>query len=189
MCRCAPVPWRRRGPVTFPVIDPKIRERLLGTGAGMGGGSRATGLETAAARAAHAGGRGPGGEGLTARTKREQRGKDLSELIQFTFTDRFAQRKLERQLADIADSVEQRLATPISVEYGGPAENDRAAVFAEVTLSLERADLSDAALLRADADPVKLARRIRTRMPSLAGQLGEAGSHLYGVVLDECCDC
>ncbi len=55
------------------------------------------------------------------------------------------------------------------------ADHEQAAVFAEVTGALERADLSDAALLGADADPVKLALRIRASMPAMAAQLGEAG--------------
>jgi hypothetical protein len=148
-----------------------------------------TGLEAAAAAAAKVVAQRAGREWLAARAAKDQRGKDLSELIQVSFSDRFAQRKLERQLADIADSVERRLAALIGAEYGGLADNDRAAVVAEVTAVLERADLSDAALLRADADPVKLARRVRAGMPPMAGQLGEAGSRLYEVILDECCDC
>jgi hypothetical protein len=154
-----------------------------------GQGVRVTGLEVAAAAAARAVAQRAGREWLAARAEKDQRGKDLSELIQVSFADRFAQRKLERQLADIADSVERRLAALIGVEYGGLADNDRAAVFAEVTAALERADLSDAALLRADADPVKVARRVRWGMPPMDGQLGEAGARLYDVALAECCDC
>lgn len=126
---------------------------------------------------------------LAGRGEEDQRGKELSELIQVSFADRFARRKLERQLADIADAVERRLAALIAAEYRGLADNDRAAVFAEVTTALERADLSDAALFEADADPVRLARRLRAAMPGAAGYLGEAGEHLYAVALDECCDC
>ena len=104
----------------------------------------------------------------------EDREKELSELIQVSFADRFVRRRLERQLGDIADSVERRLEALITVEYRGLADSDRAAVFAEVVSALERADLSDAALLGDDADPVKLARRVRACVPSPAG-LGEAG--------------
>lgn len=148
-----------------------------------------TGLEAAAAAAAKVVAQRAGREWLAGRSAKDERSKDLSELIQLSFSDRFAQRKLERQLADIADSVERRLGALISVEYGGLADNDRAAVFAEVTAALERADLSDAALLRADTDPVKLARRVRAGIPPMARELGEAGAHLYDVALDECCDC
>ncbi|GAA2417659.1 hypothetical protein GCM10010191_30400 [Actinomadura vinacea] len=52
-------------------------------------------------------------------------------------------------------------------------------------------DLSDAALLADDMDAVKPARRLRATLPARqAGtQLGEAGSRLYEVTLDECCGC
>ena len=148
-----------------------------------------TGLEAAAAATAKAVAGRAAREWLSVRTAHDHASRDLSQLIQVSVTDRFAQRKLERQLGEIADSVERRLAKLISIEYRNLADNDRAAVFADVTAALERADLSDTALLRADADPVKLARVIRARMPPMTGQLGEAGSNLYEVALDECCDC
>jgi hypothetical protein len=148
-----------------------------------------TGLEVATAAAARVVAQRAGREWLAARAEKNQQGKNLSELIQVSFPDRFAQRKLERQLADIADSVERRLGTLIGAEYGGLRDNDRAAVFAEVTAALERADLSDAALMAADADPVKLARRMRAGVPPVSRQLGEAGARLYEVAMDECCDC
>jgi hypothetical protein len=147
-----------------------------------------TGLEAAAAAVAKAVVQRAGREWLAGRAAREDREKELSELIQVSFADRFVRRRLERQLGDIADSVERRLEALITVEYRGLADSDRAAVFAEVVSALERADLSDAALLGDDADPVKLARRVRACVPSPAG-LGEAGSCLFAVVLDECCDC
>ena len=148
-----------------------------------------TGLEVAAAGAAKAVAQRAGREWLATRSEKDQRGRELSELIRVSFPDRFVQRKLERQFADIADSVERRLGALISAEFGGLSDNDRAAVFAEVTAALERADLSDAALLREDADPVRLARRVRAGMPPMAGQLGEAAARLYEVAVDECCDC
>jgi NACHT domain len=148
-----------------------------------------TGLEAAVAAAAKAVAQRAGREWLAARSAMRERDRELSELIQVSFSDRFARRKLERQLADIADSVEKRLLTLVSVEYGGLQDNDRAAVFAEITRALTEVDLSDAALLDDDADPVKLARRVRAGMLPLGGQLGEAGARLYEVGLDECCDC
>ena len=154
-----------------------------------GGRVLVTGLEAAAAAAAKAVVQRAGREWLATRAAREDGGRDLSELLQVSFPDRFARRKLERQLADIADSVERRLDALIRVEFSGLAGNDRAAVFASVTAALERADLSDAALLNVDMDPVRLARQVRVRMPGMARDLGEAGARLYDLALDECCDC
>lgn len=147
-----------------------------------------TGLEAAAA-VGRVVARRAGHEWLTARAATTDRDKDLTELIRVSFPDRFARRKLERQLADITDSVEKRLTPLIEQEYGGLADNDRAAVLAEVESALERADLSDRTLFAADADPVKLARRVRALVPAPQAQLGEAGARLYDVALDECCDC
>ena len=148
-----------------------------------------TGLEAAAAAAAKAVVQRAGHEWLAARAERDERGRNLAELIRVSFPDRFAQRKLERQLADIADSVERRLSALIAIEYRGLADNDRASVFAEVCAVMERADLSDAALMAADVDPVRLARQVRAGMSPLEAQLGEGCARLYDVALDECCDC
>ncbi|WP_436759130.1 NACHT domain-containing protein [Streptosporangium sp. V21-05] len=128
-------------------------------------------------------------EGLAARTARAERGADLTTLIQSGFPDRFLRRSLERQLEAIADGVERRLTVLVEREYGGLAENDRAAVLHEVVTAVQAADLSDRALLAADMDPIKLARAVRSGLPDPAPQLGEAGARLFDVLLDECLDC
>ncbi|MGI5226497.1 NACHT domain-containing protein [Actinoallomurus sp. CA-142502] len=148
-----------------------------------------TGLEVAAAAAGRTVARRAGREWLAARAADSDRGKDLTELIRVSFPDRFARRKVERQLADIADSVERRLTPLIEQEYGGLSDEDRAAALAEAERALGMMDLSDETLFAADADPVKLARRVRALVPAPAGQLGEAATRLYDVALDECCDC
>ncbi len=148
-----------------------------------------TGLEAAAAVAGKTVAKRAGREWLAARAAAGDRDKELTELIRIGLPDRFARRKLERQLDDIADAVERRVTPLVEREYGGLADGDRQAVLAEVTAALERADLSDDTLFAADADPVKLARRVRTLMPASEAHLGEAGARLYDVVLDECCDC
>lgn len=148
-----------------------------------------TGLEVAAAAAGRTVARRAGREWLAARAAASDRGKDLTELIRVSFPDRFARRKLERQLADIADSVERRLTPLIEQEYGGLSDDDRAAALAEAERALGTMDLSDETLFAVDADPVKLARRVRALVPAPAGQLGEAAARLYDVALDECCDC
>ncbi|WP_344745074.1 hypothetical protein, partial [Streptosporangium vulgare] len=128
-------------------------------------------------------------EGLAARTARAERGADLTTLIQSGFPDRFLRRSLERQLEAIADGVERRLTVLVEREYGGLADNDRAAVLHEVVAAVQAADLSDRALLAADMDPIKLARAVRSGLPDPAPHLGEAGARLFDVLLDECLDC
>jgi NACHT domain len=146
-----------------------------------------TGLEVAATAAGKAVARRAAREWL-ARRAASDRDKDLTELLRVSLPDRFARRRLERQLADIADSVERRLTPLIEQEYRDLDDADRAAVLHDVVAALGEADLSDEALFAADADPVRLARRVRALMPPPPG-LGAAAGRLYDVVLDECCDC
>ncbi|MEV0405897.1 NACHT domain-containing protein [Actinoallomurus sp. NPDC050550] len=119
------------------------------------------------------------------------RKRDLADLVQVRFPDRIVRRRFERQIADIADQVAERLLTLCGHEYGGLRENDKAAALAEVVQTLADADLSDRAVLATDLDATRLAAHVRGGLPrrAIEGQLGEAGARLYGVVLDECCDC
>lgn len=144
---------------------------------GAHGGGMMIGLEAAAAAAGKAVAEKAGREWLAARAQLEGRGKDLSELMVISFPDRFVRRKVDRQLAGIADSVEKRLYDLIDNEYRGLSLNDRAAVVLEVASALQEADLSDAAIFSADADPAVLARRIRVIRPGKLSDLGEAGMY------------
>ncbi|MFC4909922.1 NACHT domain-containing protein [Actinomadura gamaensis] len=131
------------------------------------------------------------GRMLSGRTARLDRSSDLIDLIKVGYADELKRRKAVSQFEDIATAVADRLLKFCRAEYRGLTDNDREAVLGQVVLTLDRADLSDAALLADDADPVKLARRLRGTLPAREAsfQLGEAGARLYDVVLDECCDC
>jgi hypothetical protein len=148
-------------------------------------------LESAAVAVGKALGRHLAQAWLAGRSAEQERGRDLVELIQVRFPDRIARRRFERQIADVADQVAERLMTLCGSEYGGLRKNDKAAALAEVVHTLTEADLSDRALFSADMDPLRLAARIRADLPGRAveNQLGQAGARLYDVVLDECCDC
>ncbi|KAB2339605.1 NACHT N-terminal Helical domain 1-containing protein [Actinomadura rudentiformis] len=131
------------------------------------------------------------GRWLAGRSTRDAASKDLVELIKLGFPDEIKRRRAQRQFEDIADSVAERLLAFARQEFGGLTEGDREAVLFAVVRTLEDADLSDEAFFAADADAVKLARGLRSRLSAYAarGQFGEAGARLYNVVLDECCDC
>jgi hypothetical protein len=120
-----------------------------------------------------------------------ERDKDLIDLIKIRFRDQIAQRRVERQLEDITDTIAERLLALCSHEYRGLTAEDKSAALFEVVQTLATADLSDKALFNSDADPIKLAAQIRKKLPQRASDslLGEAGARLYDVVLDECCDC
>ena len=127
---------------------------------------------------------------LVGRAVERERGKDLVELVQTRFPDRIARRRFERQIADIADQIAERLLSLCGHEYRGLRRNDKAAVLAEVVEALAEADLSDQALFSADMDAARLADQVRASiLRRRVDDLGEAGAQLYDVVLDECCDC
>ncbi|MFI7224799.1 NACHT domain-containing protein [Nonomuraea angiospora] len=126
-------------------------------------------------------------EWLATRAARKERGSELKDLIQGGFRDRLAPRKFDNQLQGIALAVEGRLSRLLEQEFRGLDEQARAAVLLEVVHALRQADLSDAALFEADADPAKLAGRVIARLPE--PRLGEAEDQLYGVLLAECVDC
>ncbi|MEV5573703.1 NACHT domain-containing protein [Spirillospora sp. NPDC052269] len=131
------------------------------------------------------------GRMLSGRTSRLDRSAELIDLIRVGYADELKRRKAVSQFEDIATAVADRLLKFCRAEYRGLTDNDREAVLAQVVLTLDKADLSDTALMADDADPVKLARRLRRTLPAREAsfQLGEAGGRLYEVVLDECCDC
>lgn len=147
-------------------------------------------LETAAVAAGKAVGERLAVAWLAGRSAEQERGKDLVELVQTRFPDRIARRRFERQIADIADQIAERLLSLCRHEYRGLRRNDKVAALAEVVEALAEADLSDQALFSADMDAARLADQVRAGIPHRGvDHLGEAGARLYDVVLDECCDC
>ncbi|MEU3017716.1 NACHT domain-containing protein [Nocardiopsis sp. NPDC007018] len=146
--------------------------------------------ETAALKAAGTVGSRAGRAWLAQRSAAADRDKDLTELMRITFRDVLARRKVEHQLDGITLAVMERLQPLCEQEFRGLDDADRAAVLAELSDTLERADLTDQAVLGADADPAELVRRIRSRIPRghLVRELGEAGARMFDVLLEECCD-
>jgi NACHT domain len=112
---------------------------------------------------------------------------DLGELIRLRVPGLRAQRSVERQFEQIADAVATRLEPVLAHEYRGIGEGERAAAVGAVVDAFGHADLSDSAILNSDADPEKLARRIRADIKPPVG-LGEAATALYDQLLAECCD-
>ncbi|WP_084960472.1 NACHT domain-containing protein [Thermoactinospora rubra] len=124
---------------------------------------------------------------LAGKTAREERNADLKELIKGSFRDQVARRRFEHQVQGIAMAVEDRLRVLVEQEFRGLDEPARAAVLLEVVAAVQRADLSDEALMADDADPVKVAERVMSALP--APRLGEAEDRLYEVLLAESVEC
>src|SRR4051794_19955212 len=83
------------------------------------------GLEAAAVAAGQVLGRHLAQAWLAGWSAERDRKRDLADLIQVRFPDRIARRRFERQIADIADQVAERLLTLCGHEYGGLRENDK----------------------------------------------------------------
>lgn len=131
------------------------------------------------------------GKWMTGRAERASASAELIDLIKTGFPDDLMRRKTVHQFEALAMAVEERLTPYTRQEMRGLDDGTREAALREVIRTLGAADLSDEALFADDADPVRLARRLRAALPRREAELelGEAGARLYEVVLDECCDC
>ena len=125
---------------------------------------------------------------LASRQRDQETQWDMEELIRLRIPGLRAQRGVQRQFEQIADAVAARLEPMLAHELRGIDDGERTAAADAVMLAFERADLSDAAILGSDADPVQLARRVRAQVSPPVG-LSEAALGLYELLLAECCDC
>ena len=125
---------------------------------------------------------------LGSRRREQERTLAMGQLIRLRVPGLRAQRSVERQFEQIADSVAARLEPLCEHEFSHMPDNDRQAVVAAVVDVFAHADLSDEAIIGTDADAVEWARRIRARAAPDAG-LGEAASRFYELLLAECCEC
>lgn len=125
--------------------------------------------------------------------RRDQREREtpLVELIGAGITDDLGARRAGRRLADIVDTVFERLQPLVRRRDDVLAENEIAAALDAVADTLDAADLSDEALFADDVDPALMAARLRRQLPDIPGRAGlnDAAAHLYRRVLDECCVC
>nr|WP_052478240.1 NACHT domain-containing protein [Kibdelosporangium sp. MJ126-NF4]CEL16984.1 putative large ATP-binding protein [Kibdelosporangium sp. MJ126-NF4]CTQ91787.1 putative large ATP-binding protein [Kibdelosporangium sp. MJ126-NF4] len=120
------------------------------------------------------------------RRQRAQRSRPLSELVNVTVVDDYKRRKLTREIDAMCDAVGERLGLFCSGEWSGLEDAERQVVVKAVLDAFASADLSDDAFFEVDADPVRLARRLRTSLRG-AESLSSAGQALYERLLSECC--
>ncbi|MFK4099180.1 NACHT domain-containing protein [Streptomyces sp. NPDC019531] len=124
---------------------------------------------------------------LGGRRREQERRLGMAELIRLRVPGMRLQRSVERQFEEIADAVFDRLAPFLEREFRGLEENGRQAVLDGVCDTFARADLSDEAVLAADANPAEVVRRITGAVRAPVG-LSEAESRLYEVLFAECCE-
>jgi NACHT domain len=127
------------------------------------------------------------GTWLGARRERDQRGAELIDLVRISVRDHFAQRKLVRQLEELADQIAERLRPVYEHDFRDLVENERTAALLAVADALQTADLTDDTLFGSDVDARKLAQSVRARVPVRRAALAEPAERLYEAVLDESC--
>jgi hypothetical protein len=100
-----------------------------------------------------------------ARGERAEHDAELIDLVRISVRDHFQQRKLVRQLEDLADQIAERMRPVYEHEFRDVAENERTAALLAVVDALKAADLTDDTLFAVDVDARKLARLVRERVP------------------------
>jgi hypothetical protein len=128
-------------------------------------------------------------EWLSRRRKSKERTSTLAELAAAELSGPVQRGKLENALNGIGYQAAEQLEQLLCTRFGALPENEVTAAIDAVVDALRDTDLSDEALLDADADPEELARRIRRQLP---GQTRTAGlssqaTELYEVILDQAC--
>ncbi|MCX5194153.1 NACHT domain-containing protein [Streptomyces sp. NBC_00249] len=125
---------------------------------------------------------------LGPRRREQEAASSMSELIRVRVSGLRYQRSLERQFEDMADAVAARLEPLLAHEFRGLAANERRAATDAVCDTFARADLSDEAVIGADADPAELARRIR-RAVAVPPGLSEPALAFHEALFAESVDC
>ncbi|GGV10693.1 ATP-binding protein [Streptomyces filipinensis] len=144
-----------------------------------------SGAETAALRLGTTVAKAAAQAWLGGKRREQERRTDMAGLIRLRVPGLRFQRSVERQFGEIADAVFDRLAPFLEREFGGLEESGREAVIAGVCDTFAAADLSDGAILAADAQPAEVVRRVRGAVRPPVG-LGEAEFRLYEVLFAEC---
>ncbi|WP_433266982.1 NACHT domain-containing protein [Actinosynnema sp. CS-041913] len=116
-----------------------------------------------------------------------ERGASLAALAQAELKGPLQQRKLENLVERIGQQVAEQLAPVLAQRFGGLPDNEAEAAIRAVVDVLEDVDLSDEALLAADADAEVLAKRIRAQCPRRAALLSEKAEQLHELALDQAC--
>ena len=122
---------------------------------------------------------------LGGKRREQERHLSIEELARVRVPGVKFSRSVKRQFEQIADAVFDRLEPFLEHEFRRLEESGRQAVIDAVCDTFAAADLSDGALLAADAQPAELIRRITREVRPPVG-LGEAEGRLYERLFTEC---
>ncbi|TWE29972.1 NACHT domain-containing protein [Prauserella muralis] len=126
---------------------------------------------------------------LQRRRDRFNRSATLGELAEAELGSPLQRRKLDNLVERIGHQVTEQLEPVIAERFAALPDNEATAAVLAVVDTLADADLSDEALLAADADPEVLARRLREQFPlrPASAALAEASWPLFELALDLAC--
>lgn len=122
---------------------------------------------------------------LRGKQRDQERQLEMEELVRVRVPGVRLQREVRQQFEQITNAVYDRLDPFLTHAFDRLEPGGRQAVIDAVADTFARADLSDDALLAADAQPAELVRRITASVPGPVG-LGEAETRLYEVLFAEC---
>ncbi|MEV8443964.1 NACHT domain-containing protein [Actinosynnema sp. NPDC051121] len=123
---------------------------------------------------------------LERRRKSRDRTASLASLAAQELSSRRHRDRLDHLIAGIGHQVGDQLEPLLTAKFGSLPAGEVSAAMDAVVDALDELDLSDEALLAADADPELLARRVRATLARDAG-LSEQATRLYEIALDQAC--
>ncbi|WP_328493747.1 NACHT domain-containing protein [Streptomyces sp. NBC_00414] len=123
---------------------------------------------------------------LGGKRREQERRLSLDELVRVRVPGLRLQRSVSRQFEEMADAAAARMEPFLVREFRGLDESGREAAINGVCDTFAAADLSDEAVLAADANPAELIRRITRTVPTPVG-LNEAEEQFYRLLFTECC--
>ncbi|WP_405974197.1 NACHT domain-containing protein [Streptomyces sp. NBC_00988] len=124
---------------------------------------------------------------LGGKRREQERRLPMDDLVRLRVSGLRQQRSVQRQFEEMADTVAARIEPFLAQEFRGLDESGREAALNGVCDTFARADLSDEAVLAADAQPAELIRRITASVNPPVG-LNEPETRLYELLFSECCE-
>ena len=112
---------------------------------------------------------------------------DLTDLIKGRVGNVLEQRKIRNHFARTEEMVADQLLSTLEHEYRDLDEGERNAAIIAVTMTFERARLTDKQLFTADLDRLSLYQYVRRFAGNATSGLSEGGIALYERVLEQCC--
>ncbi|WP_369190353.1 NACHT domain-containing NTPase [Streptomyces sp. R08] len=124
---------------------------------------------------------------LGGKRREQERRLPMDDLVRLRVAGLRQQRSVKRQFEEMADTVAARIEPFLAQEFRGLDESGREAALNGVCDTFEHADLSDEAILAADAQPAELIRHITASVNPPVG-LNEPETRLYELLFSECCE-